>query len=95
MAMQYYRCKCGASEAWGSMPPYACSKCSKCGSDLAQAPGLHGEPKDHDFSYVEKVQTDQGEMTRTRCQYCHRTRDEIERERKAEAQEASDAVQNP
>ena len=86
--MQYYRCKCGKCEAWGSMPPYACSGRSECGTDLAMSPGLHRTPKPHDFSYVEKVQTDQGEMTRTRCRFCHRTKQELEREAAAEAAEA-------
>jgi hypothetical protein len=77
--MQYYRCKCGAREAWGSMPPYRCTKCEKCGSDLATDPGLHDEPVPHDFSAVKTVETDQGTATITRCRLCLRTLHEIER----------------
>lgn len=77
--MQYYRCKCGNREAYGSMPPYACDKCEKCGSDLSLHPDYHQEPKPHDFSAVENVQTDQGAATITRCRYCSRTREQIER----------------
>lgn len=77
--MQYYRCKCGRKEAWGSMSPPLCSRCPDCGTNLATAPDIHGEPQDHDFSLVEKVETDQGDATITRCRYCHRTRREIER----------------
>ena len=77
--MQYYRCKCGEHTAWGSMPPNRCFKCEKCGSDLAQAPGLHRDPVPHDFTSIENIKTDQGDMTITRCRYCHRTKAQIER----------------
>jgi hypothetical protein len=60
------------------MPPYACSRCAECGSDLATHPDFHREPKPHDFSFIEKVRTDQGEATITCCRYCMRRRDEIE-----------------
>ena len=76
--MQYYRCKCGKAEAWGSMPPYQCSSCKHCGSDLAQAPDLHRDPVPHDFSHVEQVRTDEGPKPLTRCKYCHHTKEEIE-----------------
>lgn len=78
--MQYYRCKCGNREAHGSMPPYRCSKCSKCGSDLATHPDLHAEPVEHDFSSVETVKTDQGDATITSCKYCYRTKEQVEKE---------------
>lgn len=78
--MRYYRCKCGKNTAYGSMPPYQCSKCEDCGSDLAEHPDHHREPKPHDFSDVQKVQTDQGEMTVTHCRYCGRTKAQIDRE---------------
>lgn len=77
--MQYYRCKCGEHEAWGSMPPARCSQCKKCNSDLSLHPDYHNEPVPHDFSSVEKLTTDQGEATITRCRYCHYTKAQIEK----------------
>lgn len=78
--MQYYRCKCGKCEAWGSMPPYACSGCGDCGTTLDTHAEMHSMPKPHDFSEVEHIKVDQGEVTITRCRLCLRTRDEIEKE---------------
>lgn len=54
--MQYYRCKCGNSEAWGSDAPPRCSRCSKCGSDLATPPDEHSEPLPHEFEASEKTE---------------------------------------
>lgn len=76
--MQYYRCKCGKCEAWGSMSPYPCQGCGECGTTLETHPELHDKPKPHDFSDVETVKTDQGAATITRCRWCQRRRDEIE-----------------
>lgn len=76
--MLYYRCKCGYSEAWGSMPPYQCHACPKCGSDLATGPNVHQEPKPHDFSHVTQVATDEGPKPLTRCRYCGCTQAEVE-----------------
>ena len=72
-----YRCKCGDATAFGSMPPYQCAWCEKCQSSLASHPDGHRDRVDHEFSHVEKIATDQGEVTITRCRYCHRTRAEI------------------
>lgn len=47
--MQFYRCKCGETVSHTSMGVPDCSKCDKCGSDLAQAPTLHEEPKPHEY----------------------------------------------
>lgn len=82
--MQYYRCKCGSSQSWGSMGPALCASCSKCGSDLATSPELHREPRPHEFR-VEKVmaETDDGEVEVgeiSRCFYCSRTKKEIKME---------------
>jgi hypothetical protein len=64
------------------MSPARCSKCLKCGSDLATSPSLHGEPSPHDY-YQESVKTDNGPQPLTRCRWCLRTKEEIEnRERK-------------
>jgi len=77
--MLYYRCKCGKHEAWGSDSPPLCAKCDECGTSLATGPKGHVEPKDHDFSMVTQVKTDEGLKPLTRCKYCYRTRDEIEK----------------
>lgn len=76
--MQYYRCRCGKLESWGSMSPARCIGCANCGTNLAQHPDDHKAPVPHDFSSVQNVQTDEGEKTLTLCRYCHRSRTEIE-----------------
>lgn len=71
--MIYYRCKCGKLEAWMSgMVPNPCgSYCFDCNTVLATNPDNHeGIPQPHDFSYKEKVDTDEGVKTNTRCKYC-------------------------
>ena len=45
--MQFYRCKCGHSQSWGSMPPTPCTGCEKCGTTLARDPNSHRVPDDH------------------------------------------------
>lgn len=77
--MRYYRCKCGDSSAFGSMPPDRCAWCEKCDSSLAEASDLHRERVPHDFSSVQSLKTDQGDATITRCRWCHLTSDEIAR----------------
>jgi len=32
--MQYYACKCGETESFGSSPPERCQGCRKCGTGL-------------------------------------------------------------
>lgn len=76
--MQYYRCKCGSRESWGSMPPSRCAHCNKCVSDLAQAPDLHQEPEPHRM-HPTTVQTDDGSATLTRCRWCGETRTKLEK----------------
>ncbi len=54
-----------------------CDRCSVCGSDLAEGPNCHQEPKPHKIR-VEKVtaQTDAGEIevgTLSRCVWCQDT----------------------
>lgn len=75
--MVYYRCKCGYSEAWGSMPPPACAQCPQCKSDLSPGPNSHREPKAHVF-LPQPVETNEGVKHLDRCQYCNRTRKQIE-----------------
>lgn len=76
--MLFYRCKCGDRQAWGSMPPPQCAKCPGCGSNLALGPDSHREPKEHEFTAVSSVETDEGPKPLTRCRYCHLTKSEIE-----------------
>lgn len=67
--MIYYRCKCGFSTAYGSMPPNVCDFCEKCGSDLAMSPDSHRPPQRHEWS-TQPVQSDAGGATLTRCRWC-------------------------
>lgn len=91
--MLYYRCKCGRHQAYGSMPPWPCTVCLKCGSNLATGPTAHHEPKQHVFIPV-PVETNEGTRHLDRCQYCQRTRAEIQASDAAElasiAQEKAD-----
>jgi hypothetical protein len=75
----FYRCKCGRCESYGSMPPYACQRCSLCKSNFASHPSLHADPKPHEF-FSESVETNDGPATIDRCRFCMRTRREIAEE---------------
>lgn len=77
--MQYQRCKCGAVEWLGSDPPPLCAACAHCGSGPGWSPTTHREPQPHDFTSARTIQTDQGEMTITRCRHCLKTRQQIEK----------------
>lgn len=81
--MRYQRCRCGACEWFGETR--RCDQCSKCKSGPGWSPETHREPEPHDFSRIEKVQTDQGDGTITRCRYCYQTRAEIEKRANREA----------
>ena len=46
--MQYYRCKCGKTEAWDSgLGNPACAGCNECGTTLVQHPGEHKPREPH------------------------------------------------
>jgi hypothetical protein len=62
------------------MPPSACAKCAKCGSNLALSPGSHRDPSPHTFDLIQQVETDDGPRQLTRCRYCHRTKAEVQKE---------------
>src|SRR3990167_7334685 len=47
--MQYYRCKCGDAQAWGSMSPAPCRGCAKCGTTLEFHPDYHKAPAPHEW----------------------------------------------
>ncbi len=82
--MQYYRCKCGDSEAWCSDSPWPCARCKKCGSDLAGGPDLHRDPRPHEFLEY-PVETDDGQATLSRCRWCMKTKKQIEAAEKKRA----------
>lgn len=79
--MQYYRCKCGGSESWTSMGVSACSRCGRCGSDLAQGPTTHSDPAPHEF--VTKYDTNTG-APYERCRQCSRLKTDLETRNEAE-----------
>jgi hypothetical protein len=81
--MRYYQCICGELTSWSSMGTDPCARCSKCGSGLAEAPGLHDEPRPHRMIVTSvDATTDAGTVTvgtLTQCVWCHRTKTEIEK----------------
>jgi len=72
----FYRCKCGQTEAWGSMPPSPCTGCSTCKTTLEASPGAHSQPIPHEF--VERFDHKTGKPYDL-CTICLRTRWEIEK----------------
>ena len=67
--MQYYRCKCGKHEYWGSgMVPAKCEGCEECNTTLEQNPENHRTPEAHDW--VTKYDENTGEPYR-RCRICY------------------------
>jgi hypothetical protein len=79
--MQYSTCKCGKYQSWNSGVYTPCLGCRECGT----RPG--GEPiEPHNF-VAQEVETDDGPAMLHRCEWCMRTRSqvqsEIEREKSA------------
>ena len=74
--MQYYRCKCGNATAWTSMGVPGCTRCSKCGSDLAQGPEGHSDKPD-DHAYVTKYDQNTGAPYEV-CRTCYKRRSDLE-----------------
>lgn len=73
--MRYNKCKCGSFEHFGSgMNPSPCDACKKCGTTAEGLP-----PVPHEFTFIEKVQTDEGEKKLSRCKWCYKTKSQIER----------------
>lgn len=68
--MQYYRCKCGSHESYGSMSPPQCAWCEKCHSNPALSPDDHRSERVPHKWVVDTVQTDEGEKPVTTCQWC-------------------------
>ena len=67
--MQYYRCKCGQRESYGSMAPFPCQGCESCGTTLETSVSDHRAPQEHKW-VGEKVDTDEGPKWLTRCAWC-------------------------
>jgi len=79
--MKYNQCQCGELKFWGSgMNPSPCSKCDKCGTGIGPE---YLVPKEHDFSMVEKVDTDEGPKTLSRCRWCYYSKADLEKKEKA------------
>lgn len=72
--MLSYRCKCGESRAYGSMPPEPCHECPICHTTLETHPDLHRRALDHDW-HTAYVQTDEGMKPVTTCRWCGRHKD--------------------
>lgn len=66
--MQYYQCKCGNTQSYGSMGPSPCAKCDDCGSGVGFRSFI-SEAKEHDWVETQ-VDTDAGRLTLTRCTWC-------------------------
>ena len=65
--MQFYRCRCGKSKSWGSIPPANCVACGECGVTLAQSPDGHAEPAPHEYVTVYDRHTGAPHQECTRC----------------------------
>src|SRR4051812_25867430 len=70
--MQYYRCKCGNYQYWGSgMYPPRCQGCVYCGTTSDGGPDYHEAPIPHEW-LQEQVETDDGYMPgMTYCKTCY------------------------
>lgn len=78
--MQYYRCKCGKMEAWGSMPPDQCHGCKECGTNLALDPYSHHPPEPHEFTATVEQWGEHGPVQIPVCRYCHQPKWAIDSE---------------
>ena len=75
--MQYYRCKCGNRQCWGSYGPASCEYCAKCGTDIALGPNSHRSPTPHEFA-TPLVATDNGPVPGvTVCLLCNHSKKEL------------------
>lgn len=74
--MRAWRCKCGNAFAFGSDAPQPCTRCSKCGSDLAGHPDHHREPIPHRF--ITKYNENTGEPYEI-CNRCWQKKSYLEK----------------
>lgn len=71
--MQYFRCKCGACEAWSTYgPPKPCCVCDKCGSTFAGNKNNHLPPEEHSWKLQYNVNT--GKPESQICRKCYERR---------------------
>lgn len=84
--MQVYRCRCGKSKFFGSDSPSPCQGCYLCETTYAQHPDDHKKPEPHQFDSVQRIETDEGEKTLSRCRWCYISRKEAERQEAHEAE---------
>jgi len=71
--MQYYRCKCGKREFWGSgMVPAPCDGCDECGTTLTQNLDNHETPRAHQL--IRRYKEETGEPY-WRCELCYQAFD--------------------
>ena len=78
--MQYWKCKCGKSEFYGSgMGPSPCQECPDCHTTVSQSPEGHKRAVPHEFN-VHQVETDEGMKPLSRCRWCLKTKAHIEKE---------------
>ena len=75
----FYRCRCGRSQSWGSMPPARCAWCIDCQSTLASHPDAHGEREPHDYGLEESAAEAAERLgDKPRCRWCYRTPLEVQ-----------------
>lgn len=67
--MMNYRCRCGKSTAFGSMPCPRCHGCEECGTTLEFHSSLWQTPEPHEWVPY-PVETDAGTAYLTRCKKC-------------------------
>lgn len=66
------------TEAYGSISPYECFGCERCGSNLT-AGSLPQRDRSPHLYFTDRVETDGGPMPLTRCRYCRATKASIEK----------------
>lgn len=76
LMIDYGKCKCGSVEAFGSMPPSPCDKCTDCDTGYGWGTSHYREPREHEFVSKE-IETDNGPQPLSRCKWCHNTRKQI------------------
>lgn len=79
--MQYYRCKCGKAEYWGSgMVPAKCQGCDKCKTTYARGPEGHKEIAPHEWA--EKTVIEEGKTSdESYCKKCYVKKRHAEKEK--------------
>lgn len=68
MAEVIYRCRCGLISNYGSLAPAPCIGCPECGSTMSKDPLHYRVPVAHSYRVWDQE----------RCEYCLRTKLELE-----------------